>query len=48
MPKKVTQEVGKIYRSYEVKTFGDKVKEALQNIAGVLLVLAIIGFFIGG
>ncbi|WP_193747979.1 hypothetical protein [Leisingera sp. ANG-S5] len=48
MPKKVTKEVGKIYRSYEVKTFGDKVKEFLEGLAGFIIIMAIIGIFIGG
>lgn len=48
MPKKVTKEVGKIYRSYEVKTFGDKVKEFLEGLVGFIVIMAIIGIFIGG
>lgn len=48
MPKKVTKEVGKIYRSYEVKTFGDKVKEFLEGIAAIVLVIVVLGAIFGG
>ncbi|MBM9593943.1 hypothetical protein [Roseitranquillus sediminis] len=42
MPKQIHEEIGKIYRTRTVKTFGDKVKETLGGIAVLVFVLWII------
>ncbi|WP_171168091.1 hypothetical protein [Ruegeria sp. HKCCA0370] len=48
MPKIIEREVGKIVHRQKVKTFGDKVKEFLEGLAGFIIIMAIIGVFIGG
>ena len=48
MPKFIEREVGKIVHRQKVKTFGDKVKEFLEGLAGFIVIMVIIGLFIGG
>ncbi|MBO4168852.1 hypothetical protein [Cereibacter azotoformans] len=42
MPRYVDEEVGKIVRRRTVKTFGDKVKEFVQQLIGGVVVIFII------
>jgi hypothetical protein len=48
MPKTVHEKVGTIYRTREVKTLGDKIKETLGAIAGMVFVIWIIVMIISG
>lgn len=47
MPRKIQEEVGKIYRTRVEKTFFDRVKEVLQGIAvivlGIVILIALLG-----
>ncbi len=47
MPRVIEEEVGKVIRRRTVKTFGDKVKEFLQGLAGFAVLLFIIASVFG-
>lgn len=46
MPRKVRKKIGDIYEEHTVETFGDKVKEFLQGVAGLAIIGGIIFLFI--
>ena len=42
MPRYTHEEIGKIYRTRKVKTFGDKVKEFFEMVAGAISIIVVI------
>lgn len=42
MAKYRMEEIGKIYRTRKVKTFGDKVKEFFEMVAGAISIIVVI------
>ncbi|MFG5379693.1 hypothetical protein [Yoonia sp. R2-816] len=42
MPKRIKRPIGTIYETKEVKTFGDRVKDVLEGIAGCGVIIGII------
>lgn len=47
MPKYINEEIGKVIRRRKVKTFGDQVKEFLERLAGVAVVVVILSLIFG-
>ncbi|QPH54673.1 hypothetical protein [Pontivivens ytuae] len=41
MPRTEKEKIGELHRYRTVKTFGDKVKEAIQNILGVCVLVGV-------
>lgn len=48
MPRTTSKEVGRVYVTRTELTFGDKLKNAAQNIIGFLAILMFIGLIFGG
>ena len=48
MPKYEDEEIARIYRRRQVKTFGDKVKEVLGAIGGMIFMISIIVMIFSG
>ena len=44
MPRYIEEEVGQIVRRRKVKTFGDKVKEFFEGLAGLVVIIVILYF----
>ena len=42
MPRYENEKVGTIYRKRKIKTFGDRVKEVLEGLAGCGVIIGII------